>query len=87
MTIDIKVITNAKRREIKRDGAVLRVKLMSSPADGKANEELIRYIAELFSVRKSGVQILKGEKERHKVLSIPVDEGTLERRLMKMERV
>ena len=76
MNIDVKVITNAKKREITAVGPVLKVKLTSLPRDGRANEELIEYLSAFFHVRKSEIKIIRGEKERKKVIALPVDDAT-----------
>jgi len=76
MNVDIKVITNAKKREITALGSVLRVKLISLPRDGRANEELIEYLSEYFRVRKSEIRIIRGEKEKKKVVTLPIDNAT-----------
>ena len=76
MNIDIKVVTNAKKREIMTVGSVLKVKLTSLPRDGRANEELIEYLSTFFHVRKSDIKIIRGEKERKKVIALPVDDAT-----------
>jgi uncharacterized protein len=75
MNIEIRVVTRAKKREITCEGTALKVKLISLPRDGKANEELIGRLAAFFGVRKSDVVILRGEKDKHKVVSVPVTEG------------
>jgi uncharacterized protein len=75
MNIEIRAVTRAKKREITREGTLLKVKLISQPRDGKANEELIESLAAFFGVRKSDVAILRGEKDKRKVVSIPVTEG------------
>jgi uncharacterized protein (TIGR00251 family) len=76
VNVEIKVITNAKKREIIALGSGLKVKLRSIPLDGRANEELIDYLSEIFHVKKSDINIIRGEKERKKVLAIPVDDAT-----------
>ncbi|MBA4390819.1 MAG: hypothetical protein C0399_07760 [Syntrophus sp. (in: bacteria)] len=76
MNVEIKVITNAKKRAIMAAGPGLKVKLVSLPKDGRANEELIEYLSEIFHARKSDIKIIRGEKERKKVLAIPVDDVT-----------
>ena len=77
MTIDVKVITNAKKREIMAVGSALKVKLTSLPRDGRANEELIEYLSVFFHIRKSDIKIIRGAKERNKVIALPVDDATL----------
>jgi uncharacterized protein (TIGR00251 family) len=52
-----------------RSGEVI-VKLHAPPVDGKANDELLRFIAGVFSVALRGVSIERRERSRHKVLRI-----------------
>ncbi len=75
MKIEIKVIPNARRRVFARDGSNITVRLTSQPLEGKANDELIRYLSEILKVRKSAIKIVRGEKDRRKVVEIPIDEG------------
>jgi uncharacterized protein (TIGR00251 family) len=81
MNVDIKVITNAKKREISPMGAGLKVKVTALPQDGKANEELIEFLAGFFGLRKSDIKIIRGEKDKRKTLSIPIAEEDLKARL------
>lgn len=81
MNVEIKVITRAKKKEIRAEGDGLKVKLISLPRDGRANEELTHYLAEFFGVKRSEVTILKGEKDKRKIVSIPVNKGEFDRRL------
>jgi uncharacterized protein (TIGR00251 family) len=85
MNIEIKVITNAKRREIKIEGSQLKVKLTSLPQDGRANEELIEYLSLVCMVKKSEVKIVKGEKDKKKVVTIPIDGHELIHRIQDTE--
>ncbi len=44
---------------------------IGAPAkDNEANKELLRYLAQVFKVRKSGVSLEKGGKSRHKLVRI-----------------
>ncbi|OPX97713.1 MAG: hypothetical protein A4E62_01206 [Syntrophorhabdus sp. PtaU1.Bin002] len=81
MNVDVKVITNAKRREISLMGSGLKVKVTALPQDGKANEELIEFLADFFGLRKSEIRIVRGEKDKRKTLSIPIAEEDLKTRL------
>ncbi len=78
MNVAVRVIPGAKKREIKRDAQGLIIKLMSRPLEGKANRELVECLANTFSVRKSEVRIVSGEKGRQKVVFLPVDQGTFD---------
>ncbi len=74
MNIEVKVITGAGKRGMRLEGSRLKVRLVARPVKGKANEELIAYIAETFGVKRYEVSIVAGEKETRKVLSIPLEE-------------
>jgi uncharacterized protein len=74
MNIEIKVVTNSKKQGLFREGAGLKVMLTSSPIEGRANEELVGYLSRIFGVRKREIKILRGEKTKRKLVSIPVDQ-------------
>lgn len=48
----------------------LKIKLRAPPVDGKANEVLIEFLAELFDRPRRDVILLKGETNRHKLVQI-----------------
>jgi len=70
-TIRIKVKPNARSSGLEKlsDGTWL-ARVASPPVDGKANEELVRLIAERFSVRKAQVSIKSGASGRLKLVQI-----------------
>lgn len=47
---------------------VMRVRAV--PSEGKANREATRFVASIFSVPLSSVQLVSGEKSRHKKFEI-----------------
>lgn len=51
-------------------GDRLKLRITAPPIDGKANEHLIKWLATLFKVPKSNIQILQGELGRQKTLRI-----------------
>jgi uncharacterized protein (TIGR00251 family) len=79
VNVEVKVITGAGKQQMRLDGSRLRVKLVARPVKGKANEELIAYIAETFGVKRRDVTILAGEKDSRKIVSIPVGEDDFDR--------
>ena len=78
MKIEVKVIPNARRRMLSRDGSLITVRLTAQPLEGKANEELVKYLSELLNIRKSAIKIVRGEKDRRKIVEIPIDEEELD---------
>ncbi len=55
-------------------GERLKIKIGTPPVDGKANKELIRFLAEEFSLSKSRVLLLKGDKSRLKEICLVADD-------------
>jgi hypothetical protein len=79
--IAIKVHPRAKRTAITgRLGEAYKVDVKAPPVDGKANEECVRFFAELAGVPRSSVRIVQGAAGRMKVVEIEgVETGYLAR--------
>lgn len=65
----------AKRTEVagiygEGASALLRVRLAAPPVDGKANVELLRFLAGAFGVPLRRVTLVRGESSRQKVVRI-----------------
>ena len=71
VTIRIKVQPRAPRTEIvgEHDGAI-KLRVAAPPIDGKANEECRRFLAKLFEVSATSVEIISGDSSRDKVIRI-----------------
>lgn len=71
MRINIIAIPGSKTHEIiKIDENSYRVKIDAPAIEGEANKRLIEILAEYFNVQKFSVKILKGFKNRNKIVSI-----------------
>ncbi|MCC2639206.1 MAG: hypothetical protein K0Q68_2925 [Moraxellaceae bacterium] len=51
-------------------GEALKLRLAAPALEGRANRELIRYLAEAFAVPLASVLLLNGESSRHKRVRI-----------------
>lgn len=51
-------------------GEELKIRITSPPVDGAANKLCREFIADIFNVSKSSVEIISGETSRHKRLRI-----------------
>jgi uncharacterized protein (TIGR00251 family) len=51
-------------------GDALRIRLAAPPVDGAANEELVRFLAELFGVPGRAVEITAGHASRTKTVRV-----------------
>jgi uncharacterized protein len=70
-TFAVRVQPRASRTGIAgTHGDALRIALAAPPIDGRANDELLRYFADLFHVSRTAVNILAGENGRNKVIRI-----------------
>ncbi len=68
----IRVTPRASRNEISEilsDGTV-RIRLMAPPVEGKANEALVSFLADVLDVPRSKIEIVAGETGRDKLVSI-----------------
>lgn len=69
MKLEVKVVPNAKRNEIKGE----KIYLNAPAIEGKANEALVEFLAEHYGVKRRQVRIIKGLKSRSKVVEIEKD--------------
>ncbi len=81
--LTVKVHPRARRSALAgRFGDAWKLSLAAPPVDGKANEECVRFLAELARVPRSRVRIVMGLTSRLKVVEIEgVPQEDLERRL------
>ena len=71
LILTLHVQPGAKRTAVDgTHGDALKVRLAAPPVDGRANEELIRFLAEQFGVPKRQVEILRGTTGRRKHVRI-----------------
>jgi uncharacterized protein len=70
MKIQVKVKPNSKTGEVSREGDSFIVKVREPPKEGKANQAVIKLLAEHFGVSQSQVRILSGFRNRNKVIGV-----------------
>lgn len=79
LRLAVQIAPNAKRTEvIAATEDTLRIRLQAPPVDGKANEALIRFIADTLRVPKSAVEITHGFTARRKLLEVRAADLTVE---------
>ncbi len=82
--IAVKAHPRAKRTAITgRFGEAYKLDLAAPPVDGKANDECIRFFAELAGVPRRNVSVVQGATNRMKVIEIS-EAGSQE---MEMDRI
>ncbi|MFN4324601.1 MAG: DUF167 domain-containing protein [Azonexus sp.] len=71
ITLTLHIQPGAKKTEFAgRHGDALKIRLAAPPVDGKANEVLIRFIADTLGLPKSAVCLKSGQTSRRKVLEV-----------------
>lgn len=68
MKIHVKVKPNSKTEEVSQEGDNFEVKVKEPPREGRANQAIIKLLAQHFGVPQSQVRILSGFKSRSKVI-------------------
>lgn len=75
----VQISPNAKRSEVIGIlDDVLKIRLQAQPIEGKANEALVRFIAESLDVPKSAVVITHGLTNKRKLLEVSARHLTAE---------
>lgn len=70
MRLTVRVVPNAKQNKLVEEESRVKVYLTSPPIEGKANKALIEYLSEHFKTKRSKIKIIKGEKNRNKIVEI-----------------
>jgi uncharacterized protein len=67
----VHVVPRARRTEVVgRHGDAIKIRVAAPPADGAANAELIRFVAERAGVARAAVRIASGATGRRKMLTV-----------------
>jgi uncharacterized protein (TIGR00251 family) len=82
-TLELKIIPNAPRNEVVGWlGSALKVKVHAPALEGRANDELLDFLAAKLGVHRRDLTLLRGDKSRQKVVQIAgLDAAELKRRL------
>lgn len=71
MRIYVRVIPRSSRNEVKKIGeGEYKVKLTAPPVDGKANDMLLKVLAEHLGVSRSSLTLIGGKSARTKMIDI-----------------
>ena len=78
MKLALKVTPGAKKNEIlgweddyPQVGRVLKIKIAAPPVEGKANKEIVLFLAKSLKVTKSSIEVVHGTSGRIKLVEIP----------------
>ena len=69
--ITLHVQPGARKSEVAGEhGEALKIRLAAPPVEGKANAELLRWLADYLGVPRKTVTLLSGERNRHKIVAV-----------------
>lgn len=82
-TLELKIIPNAPRNEVVGWlGGALKVKVHAPALEGRANDELLEFLAGHLDLPRRAITLLRGDKSRQKIVRIDgLDAATLRTRL------
>jgi uncharacterized protein (TIGR00251 family) len=70
--LHVHVVPGATRTEIAGlHGDRLKIRVKAAAAEGAANRELLRFLADLFEVGPSYLEIVRGASDRRKTVRLP----------------
>lgn len=71
MLINVRVIPRARQNKVTVDSdGTVRVHTVAAPADGQANDAVIKMLAKYYDVPKTSIKIIRGQTSRDKVIEI-----------------
>jgi len=71
--LQVRVKPKAKQTRIQKNDQEWGVALSAPPVEGKANQALIKILAQELNIPKSRIQIKSGKTSRHKLIEIEGD--------------
>ena len=77
MNIEVKVTAGAKSNSFKFENGAYSIRIMAKAIDGKANKAIIDFLADELNIKKRDIEILKGEKNSKKLISININDDDL----------
>jgi uncharacterized protein (TIGR00251 family) len=82
MLVRVRLVPGATTNQIVgQEEGVYKIRLMAPPIDGRANEALIRFLADRLDIAPSLITLVKGHTSKHKTLDIPLSEDALKKGL------
>jgi uncharacterized protein len=75
MILTIKVKPKSKANElIYALSGTITVRITAAPESGKANDQLIKFLASIFETLQKNIEIISGKKSRNKIVKIRLPE-------------
>ena len=80
--LEVKVRPNAGRTRIRKvESGLLTMDVAAPPEKGRANRELLDFLAKVLGISRSELDIVRGKSSRNKWVRVPLDSEELWARL------
>lgn len=71
VTLTVRVVPRSRQNEIVGvEGDAIKIRLSAPAIEGRANDALVRFLAERLGVARSRIEIVRGESSRSKVVRV-----------------
>ncbi len=71
MIVKVRVIPRARQNKVTVDSdGTVRVHTVAAPADGQANDAIIKMLAKYYDVPKTSIKIIRGQTSRDKFIEL-----------------
>jgi len=71
LRLQVHIQPNGKKNEVLGEyNGALKIRIHAPPLEGKANEELVKFLAKVFLVKRSDIKIIRGDQSRSKLMEI-----------------
>lgn len=88
MLLQLHVQPGASRTELAGwHGDALKIRVAGAPVEGKANRELVRFLAETLGVPRGSIAVVRGETGRRKTLAVEGIAADRAARLLGLEKL
>lgn len=81
----VRVTPRASRNQIVgalSDGTI-KIRIQAAPAEGQANDELVKFLSKVLGIAKSKIEIVAGKSGRDKLISVlDIDTDTLHKKIV-----
>lgn len=86
-TVQVKVVPGAsKTRIVGRYGDAIKIQVAAPPEGGKANDAVIKLIADTLGIRRQQVQLVRGHAQARKTIEVDgVDQAAVDSALADAE--
>ena len=71
VTFAVKVIPRASKNQIVGiEGEAIKIRLNAPPVEGKANDALIEFLADVLNIARGQIEIVTGQTARRKIVRV-----------------